>query len=35
MQPEDWHTRLYVDFEEAIGVIPFLYQKAAIEYFLN
>ena len=32
---EDWHTRLYVDYEDAIGVIPFPYQKAAIEYYLN
>lgn len=32
---EDWHTRLYVDFEDANNVIPFPYQKAAIEYYLK
>lgn len=32
---EDWHTRLLVDFEDANNVIPFPYQKAAIEYYLK
>lgn len=32
---EDWHTRLYVELEDATNVIPFPYQKAAIEYYLK
>lgn len=37
MQPplEDWHTRVYVDKKDAINLIPFPYQKAGIEYYLN
>ena len=32
---EDWHTRVYVDKKDAINLIPFPYQKAAIEYYLK
>ena len=32
---EDWHTRLWVDMEDANNVIPFPYQKAGIEYYLS
>ena len=32
---ENLHTRLYVDLEDAQNVVPFPYQKDAIEYYLN
>jgi len=32
---EDWHTRIFVDYEDAINLIPFPYQKAALDYYFN
>jgi len=32
---ENWHTRVYVDKKDAINLVPFPYQKAGIEYYLN
>lgn len=32
---EDWHTRLWVDVNDANNAIPFPYQKAGIEYYLK
>ena len=32
---EDWHTRVYVDKQDAINLVPFPYQKTAIEYYLK
>ena len=36
MKPlEDWHTRVYVDVNDAEKLTPFPYQKAGIEYYLR
>ena len=32
---EEWHTRVYVDKNDASSLTPFPYQKAGIEYYLN
>ena len=32
---EDWHTRVFVDYEDVINLIPFPYQKAGLKYYFE